>query len=182
MDIEFAGFVWEGVFWFLLGPVGLLILFWAVLSEGRSQNVLLAVSAIALLGFAIVAEPLQHRELRFDSSLSDLPVEGLIDRAATEARSQERPVVLYFRADWCSHCEELEERLSVGGVNDLIKSMLLVRVDLTREDEYRAANEILPLASLPALAFIDRKGRLLGPVLTGAEMPRSALLSILRAL
>lgn len=80
-------------------------------------------------------------------------------RAAFErARSQRKPLVIDFWAQWCPSCIRLKkETLEHPTVTPYWKDVELVYVDL---DEHPALGAPYGVAAIPDLFFVDRDGRI----------------------
>jgi thiol:disulfide interchange protein DsbD len=84
------------------------------------------------------------------------------------AREQGRPLVVDFMAEWCLPCKEMELKVfSEPRVAGALSEFVLLKVDLTREDE----DEALPLLkkrygvrTLPAVRLVSPDGRVVGGV------------------
>lgn len=81
--------------------------------------------------------------------------------ARAEAARERKPLLIYFTADWCSYCRQLEQEvLGRPDVQAAVKQFVCVRVDAGRQtgrcEEYRVrAYPTLVLAD-PAGTAIDR--------------------------
>jgi thiol:disulfide interchange protein len=63
-----------------------------------------------------------------------VPWRGDLSAAQAESRASNRPVVLYFTAEWCGPCQEMRRRVwSEAAVADAMKSYIPVRLDVDRE-------------------------------------------------
>jgi thiol:disulfide interchange protein DsbD len=84
------------------------------------------------------------------------------------ARLDGKPLVVDFTADWCLPCKEME--VSVFSNPDVAAEMenfVLVRVDVTREDESEtvpALKQRYGVDTLPALRFVAPAGQIVGRV------------------
>jgi thioredoxin:protein disulfide reductase len=84
------------------------------------------------------------------------------------AKANHRPLVVDFMAEWCLPCKEMEVRVfSEPRVADALKGFVLLKVDLTREDE----DEALPplkvrygVRTLPAVRVLSSDGRIVSGV------------------
>jgi thiol:disulfide interchange protein DsbD len=82
--------------------------------------------------------------------------------AVAQARSEGRPLVVDFMAEWCLPCKEMEAKVfSHPEVAAALGDFVLLKVDLTREDE----DEALPalkqkygVSTLPAVRLVSRDG------------------------
>jgi thiol:disulfide interchange protein DsbD len=100
----------------------------------------------------------QQSRLPFETVTSLKQLEGMLD----EARSQGRPVMLDFYADWCISCAELESfTFSDAGVRSALAPFRLIKVDVTANDaESKLLNKTYGVIGPPALIFYDAKGQL----------------------
>jgi thiol:disulfide interchange protein len=97
------------------------------------------------------------------------------------AKKEKRPLLLYFHADWCSNCHELEELLAAEFADSIASGWIPVRIDITDSAVWeRPAMDLFGVYGAPALAFVDRQGNLQKHLtLVGAHPPRRALKSVL---
>lgn len=80
-----------------------------------------------------------------------------------QARTQGRPVMLDFYADWCVTCKELESFVFVDpSVQTEFQRFTLIKVDVTANDDAAIAlNKAYDIIGPPAQIFYDPKGNLL---------------------
>ena len=99
------------------------------------------------------------------SVLHWLPTEAA---GLAHARVRGKPVVMDFTADWCLPCREFEVSVfSRPAVAALLTDFVLVKIDLTREDE----DDALPglkdrygVSTLPAVRFLAPGGQIVGRI------------------
>jgi thiol:disulfide interchange protein DsbD len=102
------------------------------------------------------------------------PLAWLSDEGAalTLARAEGRPVVIDFWADWCVACRELDRTAWADpAVREILARAVLLKVDATEETPaVTAAWEKYGILGMPAVVFIDSRGRELPPAerVTGA--------------
>ncbi len=88
--------------------------------------------------------------------------------ALTQARAQDKPVVVDFTAEWCLPCRELEVGVFARPeVAEVMQDFILVKIDLTREDEddsLPAVKQRYGVATLPAVRLLDARGAVIGGV------------------
>ncbi len=165
-----------------MGPVALLLLLWAVLERNPSRKWPgIAVAFAMLLIFSWMAQPVQYSDIRFQL-LSEKDLEAVYANSIEQSVEQERPVLYYFHADWCTNCEELKQRLERQDIREKLNGFLLVSMDVTEDTEYAKASEIFGLDVVPSLAFASHEGKLLPVLLRGTSFPESALLGVLDSL
>jgi thioredoxin:protein disulfide reductase len=82
------------------------------------------------------------------------------------ARVQNKPLVMDFTADWCLPCREFEVSVFARPeVAALLEDFVLVRIDLTREDQDDALpvlKERYGVSTLPAVRFLAPGGQIVG--------------------
>ncbi len=109
---------------------------------------------IAALAFGIMsANALRETGMIWDQ-FSDAKIDG--------AKSQGKPVVMDFYADWCIPCLELEHKTFtdtdvINGTKDFVR----LKVDLTHFDspESEALRKKFNISGVPTIVFIDKSGR-----------------------
>jgi thioredoxin:protein disulfide reductase len=100
------------------------------------------------------------------------------ERVLARARSEGKPVMIDFFADWCAACKELDrETYPAEEVITESGRFLNVKVDATRSDDaLDALMERFGVEGLPTVAFISSKGEMLrAPRVTGFLEPRAFL-------
>ncbi len=170
-----------------MGPVALLLLLWAALDRNPSRKWSgMAVAFAMLLIFSGMAQPVQYSDIHFhmlsEKMLPEKDLEAVYANSIEQSVAQERPVLYYFHADWCTNCEELKQRLERQDIQEKLNGFLLVSLDVTEEGEYAKASEIFGLDVVPSLAFASHEGKLLPVILRGTSFPESALLGVLDSL
>ena len=85
--------------------------------------------------------------------------EQRLDQLLAQAKSQGRPVILDYYADWCTACIEMEhETFSHGDVQQRLASHKWIQIDLTENDEDHALLERFNLPGPPAILFFNGQG------------------------
>jgi tetratricopeptide (TPR) repeat protein len=85
--------------------------------------------------------------------------EKRLDRGLEQARREDKPVMVFFRADWCGLCERLDNSTFVEPqVTARAGNFVMVRVDT---EERRAAEALRTYAvgKLPTIVFLSPSGR-----------------------
>lgn len=104
-----------------------------------------------------------------------------LEQVLTRARSEGRPVMIDFFAEWCAACKELDrETYPATEVISESERFLSVKVDATQSDDaLDAVMERFGVEGLPTVAFISSKGHLLpAPRVTGFLEPRPFVLEM----
>ncbi|WP_375772355.1 thioredoxin family protein [Archangium gephyra] len=99
-----------------------------------------------------------------------------LEQVLTRAKSEGRPVMIDFFAEWCAACKELD-RETYPAVEVISESgrFINVKVDATNSDDaLDALMERFGVEGLPTVAFISSNGEMLrAPRVTGFLEPRS---------
>lgn len=114
--------------------------------------------------------------LRFPSTADARPDPAEFEKVLAQARSEGRPVMVDFFAEWCAACKELDRETFVSA--DVIHHMerqrfLNIKVDATNEpDEVLALFERFGVEGLPTVAFVSPDGQIMeAPRVTGFVEP-----------
>ncbi len=159
-----------GRFWKSLGLImlfyGGMILFGV---SAGSQNLLQPLKGVFGGNYATAAT-VQETSLKFQR------IKGLqgLEQALAQAKSENRPVMLDFYADWCTSCKELEHiTFKDSDVIEALSGTLLLQADVTDNDEQdKALNELFGLFGPPQILFFRPDGEEIKAIrLAGYEEP-----------
>ncbi|MED5464261.1 MAG: thioredoxin fold domain-containing protein [Myxococcota bacterium] len=83
--------------------------------------------------------------------------------AESTARAAKRVLMVYFGADWCAPCKDLEDKTFVNGeVLQAMESVVAVKVDGSEmTGPVRGLFEKYRIYSLPTIVFVGSEGRVL---------------------
>lgn len=98
------------------------------------------------------------------------------EQVLAKARSEGRPVLIDFFAEWCAACKELDrETYPAPEVISATERFINVKIDATHSDEaLDALMERFGVEGLPTVAFISSEGQVLSaPRVTGFLEPRA---------
>ncbi|MGE3972954.1 MAG: cytochrome c biogenesis protein CcdA [Bdellovibrionales bacterium] len=112
-------------------------------------------------------QPILPPSLRFFSSatlsenVQKLDWQHYSDELLAKARSEQRPVILDFWADWCVACKELEVfTLTDNAVREKSKDFVLLKLDATNStDEVNRLKNLYRVVGLPTMIFFDSNGK-----------------------
>lgn len=162
-----------GRFW---KSIGLILLFYGAMVlfgvSAGSQNLLQPLKGV--FGGSSAAATLEKKELTFQTIKG---IEGL-EQALAAAKTQNRPVMLDFYADWCVSCKELEAiTFKDEKVRDALNGVMVLQADVTANDaQDKALNARFKLFGPPQILFFNPQGQELKSVrLTGYEAPQAFL-------
>jgi len=109
-----------------------------------------------------VLEPVEGRKHLYPA---DADAKKEIAEALTTATADKKRVLLIFGGNWCYDCHVLDRALHEGTAGKIVKvSFLLVHVDIGEGDKNLDLAKLyrIPLEKgVPAVAILDRKGKLL---------------------
>ena len=90
-----------------------------------------------------------------------LPFQPYSDSALAEAKSDGKPVMIDFTAEFCAYCKELEHKTFPSpAVKAEAKRFVCLRADQTaRTPEAKAREKRFDIVGLPTIVFIDSSGR-----------------------
>jgi len=114
----------------------------------RVTGILLAAAALALVLLGLPAPPERSAEGPW------LPA---LQPAVARARTEGKPLLLDFRADWCVACVELEkETWPDPKVQEALKTLVPVRLDMTENSESnRATQRGFGVKGLPTVILLE---------------------------
>lgn len=167
-----------GRFWKSLGLImlfyGAMILFGV---SAGSQNLLQPLKGV-FGGYAVASQPME-------ASLKFQRIKGPqgLKQALALAKTENRPVMLDFYADWCTSCKELEHNtFKDKAVIEAMGNTLLIQADVTANDEQdKALNELFGLFGPPQILFFKPDGEEIKSIrLAGYEAPSEFLTRVER--
>ena len=95
---------------------------------------------------------------------------ALLDEALARARSERKPIVLDFSAEWCAPCKRMEKTTFTDAkVKELLQRCILVRIDV---DQHEELAQRLGVIGLPDLRFVTPEGKVVQK-LRGYQFPDS---------
>lgn len=82
------------------------------------------------------------------------------DRLVTDAREQQRPMLVDFYADWCTACVQFDQiTFKDPDVAAVLEQFLLVRIDSTKSSDYLVdLQNRFKVIGLPLIVIIDAQG------------------------
>ncbi|MBX7056879.1 MAG: thioredoxin family protein [Leptospirales bacterium] len=136
----------------------------------------LGLALASFLGFEVIGQaPLHWQKAAPGAPGFDQP--GVELAALTAARAAGRPALLYFHADWCTSCADFE-RFGIGNprLQSVLQDYVLIRADVTDVGRWQATlHQRYADPPLPTLRIYNRRGLLISPVFSGAELSLRAL-------
>ncbi len=80
-----------------------------------------------------------------------------VESIESSIKSENKPVMIDFYADWCAQCKELDEYTYTDPeIVELSKSLNTIKVDLTKENE--SITNKFNIKGLPVVVFLDTDG------------------------
>jgi thiol:disulfide interchange protein len=103
------------------------------------------------------------------ATLAELPPGfALLDEALARAKSERKPIVLDFSAEWCAPCKRMEKTTFTDAkVKELLQRCILVRIDV---DQHEELAQRLSVIGLPDLRFVTPEGKVVQK-LRGYQFP-----------
>ncbi|HEU0176670.1 MAG TPA: thioredoxin domain-containing protein [Blastocatellia bacterium] len=81
----------------------------------------------------------------------------LLDETITQARNENKPVVIDFFAEWCAPCMRMEKTTFVDeGVRSLLDRCVFLRIDTDRQPEI---SRRMNVEGLPDIRFVTPDGK-----------------------
>jgi thiol:disulfide interchange protein DsbD len=108
---------------------------------------------------------------------------ALFDAALERARSQGRPVMIDFSAEWCAACKELDRYTYVdqGVISEANNRFVNIKVDGTHDlESVDALYERFGVQALPTIAFVSSTGEILPAPRVDGFVPPDQFLAELR--
>lgn len=182
-NVIFYGWEWSNLYLFLAGPLALFILIYAVYEESKVKKATYQfVAFFLLIVFAVNAKKPASVKVEYykNAPQNFEEIEPVIPQIIQE---HGKPVLLFFFARWCDSCKELEKRLALKTIGELLNTgWILIKVDVTDFEKYEEIlHEKYEIHGVPGLVFYDLNGNLLKPLtIMGAEFPQEVLVSVLK--
>lgn len=177
--VFFSDYVWPNAFWFLTSFVAIISFIYFMLEEKKTRKLISGfIGILFLLLFVFSASNARGNPFIPNYRIRNFGPEIELMQIVQDSK---KPIVLYFHADWCTNCSELEELLGRVDFSKALQNTTIVSIDLTEPDAEKYAHEKFHVHGLPAIAVADCKGQLLpGSMLSGLHFPASSLLSLLQ--
>jgi thiol:disulfide interchange protein DsbD len=148
---------------------------WPAEGALKSLGVLLAVAGIAMRPHAPLAEPPPPPQVEWLTSEA---------QALERARSEGKPIIIDFYADWCAACKELSkitfvDRRFVAEAQRFV----LVKIDGTDEtEEIEKLYERYGVRGLPTVLFLDSSGKVRADLTVTGFLPADKFADLMRQL
>ncbi len=82
---------------------------------------------------------------------------ALLDEALKQAKSEQKPIVLDFSAEWCAPCKRMEKTTFADAkVKELLERCIFVRIDV---DQHEELTQRLGVVGLPDIRFVLPDGK-----------------------
>lgn len=95
---------------------------------------------------------------------------ALLDEAIKQAKSEHKPIVLDFSAEWCAPCKRMERTTFADAkVKELLECCILVRIDVDQHEELARR---LGVVGLPDIRLVTPDGKVFQK-LRGYQFPDS---------
>lgn len=96
-----------------------------------------------------------------------------LDAALTQAKSQNRPVMLDIYAPWCGYCRKLRKEVYPSG--DVVRESSRYVMVTVNGEQAPAMMEKYSIDGFPTILFLDKNGALMGRIdgfVSGAQLAR----------
>jgi thiol:disulfide interchange protein DsbD len=89
-----------------------------------------------------------------------LPWIADLEEGKTQAKLENKIMMIDTYADWCAACKELDEyTFTTPGVSEKLKNFILVKLDFTKKDEaHEALRKSLGIIGMPTVIFFNPDG------------------------
>lgn len=118
-----------------------------------------------VLGFIMVLTGLYYLRLAFPAATHENKTawENYTIEKFELARSNNKPVIIDFQAEWCAACHELDEKtFSQPEFESMAKDFMLLKVDATEDTpEIQVILKKYDVKGLPTVLFVNRNGKIL---------------------
>lgn len=138
-----------------------------------------------LLFFVIACDDQPKPSFQWNTELEKLSPGEVVSQLPRLAAKARRPLMIYFHADWCHNCIDLERLLAQPQFANIItESWLPVRIDMTDSKLWQEpVFHDFGVYGAPALSFVTKEGIIQKRLtLVGASPPKRALRSVLEQL
>jgi len=128
--------------------------------KGRGFTILKAVVGAAWLITAASVLAMPGGPFRAALEHEGIDWETFSEERITEAKSDGKPVMIDFSADWCIPCRELDHKTFTDeAVKDYAESFVRLKMDLTTIDnEKRRIKRDFGIRGVPTIIFLDTSG------------------------
>jgi len=155
----------DTIYWLLLAAVAIVGGIWlGWILKLSSKMVFVAALrrvvglALPALGIYLLVAPGHIR----GADTHGIPWQVYDDDLLVAAKTEGKPVVIDFSAEWCLPCQELDhETFADATVIEAAKVIMPLRADLTRsaDEEVKELRERYKIVGVPTVVFIDAKGQ-----------------------
>lgn len=130
-------------------------------------SVALLIGSVLLIGSAgdsnlratRVLEQIVTREFELDGSVRTIRSIPALDHELAAARTEKKPVILDFSADWCVECKAMDAVLRRPEVREKLQGFRMVRADVTAVDAAsRALMERFEIVGPPTILLFGTNG------------------------
>lgn len=123
-----------------------------------AKSIGLPVALIMIFG-TLIAVAVRSSFVKPDMKLE---FHGDVAAALEQAKKEDKIVMVDFYADWCGPCKAMErEAFSDDSVADLLKDVIVVRVDVDNAGDNAQLRDDLGVNGIPDVVFLDADGDLI---------------------
>ena len=128
---------------------------------GRWMKTIKIILGVLLLGLAILFLSRLLPSSSADSTFQRVTTTAQVEQLLNQAKSEGKPAVLDFYADWCLECKVIEKTVFQNpGVSSYLHTVVFIQADVTANDkDSKALNKQYNVFAPPTVLFFNGQGQ-----------------------